>query len=50
MIVFILNVCDVSLTIKLAPTNGLGRSFMVKRLEKWEIFNFADFHLKTQTF
>ena len=46
MIVFVLTVPDAWHTIKLVPINGHAQSFMVKKLEKWEIFNFADFHLK----
>ena len=47
MIVFILNMWDVSHTIKLAPKIAMVAVFMEIKLEKWEIFNFADFHLKT---
>ena len=42
--------CDISSAIKLAPTSAHKESFIVKKLEKWEIFNFADFHLKTHIF
>ena len=37
-------VLDISLAIKLGPTIGNKRNYIVKKLEKWEIFNFADFH------
>ena len=39
--------CNISSAIKLAPTSAHKESFMVKKLEKWEIFNFADLHLKS---
>ena len=42
--------CNISSAIKLAPTSAHNESFIVKKLEKWEIFNFADFHLKTHIF
>ena len=47
LIVFTLNVCDISGVINLVLTSACERSFMMKKLEKWEIFNFADFHFKT---
>ena len=37
---------DISLAIKPGPTIGYKGKYIVKKLEKWEIFNFADFHLK----
>ena len=42
--------CYISIAIKLAPTTAHKESFIVKKLEKWEIFNFADFLLKTHIF
>ena len=42
--------CNISSAIKLAPTSAQKESCVVKKLEKWEIFNFADFHFKTHIF
>ena len=42
--------CNISSAIKLAPTSAQKESCVVKKLEKWEIFNFADFHLKPHIF
>ena len=50
LIVFMPNVSDISLAIKLRPTIGNKRNYVVKKLEKWEIFNFADFHLEMHIF
>ena len=47
MIVFQLIVQYISRVIKLAPTSGHKPSLSMKKIEKWEIFNFADFLLKT---
>ena len=47
MIVFASNVWNRSHVIKIAPTRHHEGSFLEKKHEKWEIFNFADFHLKT---
>ena len=38
-----LNMLNVSHVIKLALTSLHEGSFMVKTLEKWDIFNFSDF-------
>ena len=37
---------NISNAINLAPTSAQKGSCVLKKLEKWEIFNFADFHLK----
>ena len=42
--------CNISSAIKLAPTSVHNESLIVKKLEKWEIFNFADFLLKSHLF
>ena len=47
---FILHVSHISLAIKLGPTIGNKWTYVVKKAEKREIFNFADFHLKMHIF
>ena len=37
---------DIASAMKLTPTRDHKGSFMEKKLEKWEIFNFLDFHFK----